>query len=174
MSTQGRDPYRILGVSPGVSDGDLRAAYRRLVQIHHPDHNNNSVESTRRFEEIQRAYAEIREQRERLSGAGREAPASADPELDARLGDLERQVRDAHASRERAKRAAREAAAETTSRPSDEELGYVTTDDSLGKILADARAELADRLGEADQHPVGKRVSDLLDELAAKLGDKSR
>ena len=174
MSTQGRDPYRILGVSPGLSDDELRAAYRRLVQIHHPDHNNNSVESTRRFEEIESAYAEIREQRERLFGSEREAPASADPDLDGRLGDLERQVRDAYASRERAKRAAREAAAETPSRPSDEELGYVSTDDSFGKILADARAELADRLGEADQHPVGKRVSDLLDELAAKLGGRPR
>lgn len=30
-------PYRILGVDPGVSDTDLKNAYRHLVKEHHPD-----------------------------------------------------------------------------------------------------------------------------------------
>lgn len=31
------DPYRILGVSPDVSDDALKAAYRRLIRENHPD-----------------------------------------------------------------------------------------------------------------------------------------
>ena len=55
-------------------------------------------------------------------------------------------------TRERAQRAAREAAAAATSkakradRPSDEELGYIKTDDSFGKIIADGLDEFADWL----------------------------
>jgi hypothetical protein len=45
----------------------------------------------------------------------------------------------------------------------------VRTDDSFAKILADAEAELSDRLVDARQHPVGRRVSHLIDELAGKL-----
>ncbi|MGZ4313442.1 MAG: hypothetical protein ACXVR1_15185, partial [Solirubrobacteraceae bacterium] len=54
-------------------------------------------------------------------------------------------------------------------RPSDEELGYVTTDDSLSKILDDAASELSERFSEARDSPAGHRVSDLIDELASKL-----
>jgi curved DNA-binding protein CbpA len=170
MAAPSPDPYQILGVSPGATDDELHTAYRRLVQIHHPDHNRGSAESTRRFEEIQRAYSQIREQRERAPGADDAPPrVTVDPDVDARLADLERELREAHAARERARRAAREAAAASHNRPSDEELGYVTTDDSLAKILADARAEMSDRLGQAREHPVGKRVAELIDQLAAKL-----
>lgn len=31
------DPYRILGVSPDISDGDLKKAYRTLIRENHPD-----------------------------------------------------------------------------------------------------------------------------------------
>ncbi|MGB0093634.1 MAG: J domain-containing protein, partial [Solirubrobacteraceae bacterium] len=54
-----RDPYQTLGVGPTVSDRELRSAYRRLVLLHHPDHNGGSAESARRFEEIQEAYAQV-------------------------------------------------------------------------------------------------------------------
>jgi DnaJ-like protein len=156
MAAPSPDPYQILGVSPGATDDELHTAYRRLVQIHHPDHNRGSAESTRRFEEIQ--------------GADDAPPrVTVDPDVDARLADLERELREAHAARERARRAAREAAAASHNRPSDEQLGYVTTDDSLAKILADARAEMSGRLGQAREHPVGKRVAELIDQLAAKL-----
>ncbi len=217
------DPYKTLGVSPGVSDAELRAAYRRLVQQHHPDHNRGSAESARRFEEIQEAYGRVTA----LRASGRSSTASgpatgpraagppprtrprpaeprpnpdADPAVESKLADLERELREAHAASERARREAREAhaaserarreareaAAEATGRPSDEELGYVRTDDSFGKILADAGAELADRLShaserlsdEADKAGVAKRVSDLLEELdhlSSKLtGDSKR
>jgi len=207
MPASARDPYAALGVAPTASDQELRAVYRHLVQLHHPDHNGGSAESARRFEEVQEAYAEVRRLR---SGTGRPAsggprarpagesaarpaggsaprPAggsaprpSADPGLDARLADIERELREANAARERARQAAREAAAAASGaaaasrqkkgrRASDEELGYVTTDDSLSKILADARDELFGKVTEARESPAAKRVSDLLDELADKL-----
>jgi hypothetical protein len=167
MPPASSDPYAVLGVRPGASDKDLHAAYRRLVQIHHPDHNQGSPESARRFEEIQEAYAQIR----RLRGGPRpHEQVAADPEVEERLAKLERELRDAHEARERARRAAAEAAARTApDRPSDEELGYVRTDDSFAKILADARSELADRFSEPREHPAGERIADLLDELAARL-----
>jgi len=37
LGTPAEDPYSILGVSPGISDADLKAAYRRLIKEHHPD-----------------------------------------------------------------------------------------------------------------------------------------
>jgi hypothetical protein len=177
------DPYQTLGVSPTASDAELRAAYRRLVQLHHPDHNGGSAESTRRFEEIQDAYAQARQRRDGATGtrpsrATRAQPppppqprpsrSSAGPATDSRLAEMEREIREAHLARERVRQAAREAAAASAQRPSDEDLGYIKTDDSLSKILADARAQASERFAEVKE-PVTKRVADLLDELAAKL-----
>jgi hypothetical protein len=147
------------------------------VQLHHPDHNNGSPESARRFEEVQEAYAEALRMRQTAPRArtGSTPPRpTADPEVEKRLADLERELLEkARVARERAQRAAREAAA-GYKRPTDEELGYVKTDDSLGKILADARKEFSERLGEAREEPVKHRVADLLDELSAMLkGDPS-
>jgi curved DNA-binding protein CbpA len=171
MATRGRDPYETLGVSQNVSDDELRAAYRHLVQLHHPDHNNGSPESATRFEAIQDAYARVRRRRESSPRADETPPrVNVDPAVEARLADLERELREAQAARERARRAAAEAAAATPRRPSDEELGYVRTDDTLGKLLDDARTDLADRLSGAREHSIAKRVADLIDELASKRG----
>jgi curved DNA-binding protein CbpA len=186
------DPFAVLGISANAPDAEIRRAYHRLVQRHHPDHNGGSPESVRRFEEVQEAYAEV--MRSRRAGspppraappppAGASAPRAADPSVEARLAGIEREVREAHAARERAQRAAREAAAAAASsdgrrRPSDDELGYVHTDDSFSQILADARSELASRIGEgldgAQTHPAARRVSDLIDELAARLRGEGR
>jgi curved DNA-binding protein CbpA len=196
------DPYQILGVDPAVSDADLRAAYRRQVRLHHPDHNGGSLESTRRFEAVQEAYTDVLAQRRNhAAGAaagtgragsrpgprGRERPGTSGPDPDAgvesRLADLERELRQAQAERDRARRAAREAArvaeaeraaamahGEAPERPSDEELGYIHTDDSFSKIFADAASDLSERLSEARrEHHVPKSVSDLIDELGSKL-----
>jgi curved DNA-binding protein CbpA len=166
MPSASGDPYAVLGVSPGVSDKELHAAYRRLVQLYHPDHNQGSVESARRFEEIQDAYARIRQVRGRPdSGDATSRQPSADPDVDARLADLERELRQAHEARERARRAAAVAEARTAERPSDEELGYVTTDDSFGKIISDIVDEIGDRLSGAREHPAAKRVHDIIDDL---------
>ena len=185
------DPYQTLGVAPSASDAELRAAYRRLVQLHHPDHNGGSPESERRFEEVQEAYAEAR--RRRAAGGGPAATGGpsaagasatgADPALDARLAAMEQELKTARAARERAAREARRAADETIrdvremagKRASDEELGYVATDDSFSKILDDAADELSERLSDARESPAGNRVSDLIDELTSKLtGDHNK
>jgi len=106
--------------------------------------------------------------------------------MEARLAALEHQVQQARRARDRAEAAAREAARVAREaarevrdaagpqheRPSDEELGYITTDDTIGKILSDARTQLSDRYGKVRQHPVARRVSDLIDgleELTEKL-----
>ena len=162
------DPYKVLGISPEASEDQLRDTYRRVVRIHHPDHNQGSEESARRFEEIQEAYTRIRSLRAQRPEAEPPLPP-ADPALDDRLTDLEQQIRRAHAARERARRAAAEAAANKSQRPSDEELGYVKTEDSFGKVLADAEAELSQWLAGASERPAGKRVGDLIDELTGKL-----
>jgi curved DNA-binding protein CbpA len=178
MEARGRDPYTVLGVKPGASDAEVRAAHRRLVQLHHPDHNAGSAESARRFEEVQEAYAQIR----KLRGDD----GARDPSVDARLAELERELRVAQAARERARAAAREAARQAAAagtpnadapgrssaqakRASDEQLGYITTDDSLSKILADARTELSDLYAEARQQPLVRHVGELIDELASRL-----
>jgi curved DNA-binding protein CbpA len=175
MGTRRSDPYQVLGVTSGVSDEELRSAYRRLVQLHHPDHNAGSSEAARRFEEVQDAYARIRQIR-RAGPADRRAPPrpAADPVVDSRMADLEREVREAHLAREQARAAAREAVAQTTMRPSDEELGHITTDDSFSKILADARSEVSDLLSQAREHPRARRVSDLIDELVSKIDSEPR
>jgi DnaJ-class molecular chaperone len=170
------DPYATLGVSPGVSDQQLRSAYRRLVRLHHPDHNGGSVESARRFEAVQEAYTRIREQRTHAPPppAG-DARTHGDQGIDQRLRDIERELHEAQRARQEAQRAARQAAAarraareaagERPGRATDEELGYVTTDDSFSKIVSDVWDELTDRFSEAREHPAVKRVEDLIDEL---------
>jgi curved DNA-binding protein CbpA len=179
------DPYRTLGVSPDASDDELRDAYRRLVKLHHPDRNGGTPEATRRFQEIQDAYDRVEQLRKgapRRSGQAppprprrrpeaRPRPAD-DADVAARMADLERELREAQAAQEKARQAARDAVADATGRPTDEELGYVTTDDSFSKILADARAELADRVADVRQHPAARRVADLIDgidELASRF-----
>lgn len=174
----GSDPYRVLGVSSRVSDAELRSAYRRLVRLHHPDHNGGSPDSARRFEAVQDAYTQVlalrRNEAAEAAATAPAAPASkspADPAVESRLADLERELRDAQAARARAREAARQAArAQAPERPSDEELGYIKTDDSFAKIIEDATSELSERLGEVRREPrVPKSVSDLIDELEAKL-----
>jgi curved DNA-binding protein CbpA len=157
-----RDPYQVLGVPAGASSEELHDAYRRLVKQHHPDRNNGSAESTRRFREIQEAYDAIRDGKARP----RPAPPPRDHDsVSTRMEDLEREVREAHSARERARRAARDAVRDVEGRPSDEELGYYSTDDSFGKILSDLADEVGEKLSDARHHPAVKRVADIIDGL---------
>lgn len=63
------DPYKVLGVSPGASDDEIKDAYRRLARKYHPDNYVNNPLSdlaTEKMKEINEAYDEI--QRQRKSG----------------------------------------------------------------------------------------------------------
>jgi len=162
-----RDPYRVLGVAPTASAEELHDAYRRLVKLHHPDRNGGSAEATRRFQDIQAAYEEVTQVR-----AARPAPTQprpADESVESRISDLEREVREAQAAKAAAERAARDAVRrQQPERPSDDELGYVTTDDSFGKIISDVVDELSDSWSEARKHPSVQRLEDLIDRLEHK------
>lgn len=53
MNSETPDYYATLEVGWGASDRELRAAYRRLIRIHHPDKNNgNEKAATAKFQEV--------------------------------------------------------------------------------------------------------------------------
>ncbi len=59
--------YEVLEVSPNASSAVIRAAYRCLVQIHHPDKNAGDSAAEARLYRINQAYGVLadREQRAR-------------------------------------------------------------------------------------------------------------
>jgi hypothetical protein len=120
-----------------------------------------SEASARRFAEIQAAYEEVRA-RPRPARPNRAAEAA--DSVKERMATLERELREAHAARERARRAAREAVDDGAHEPDAD-----TTEDSFGKILGDIRVELADRISEGRRHPAAQRVSELIDDVVSRL-----
>jgi hypothetical protein len=175
MSEAALDPYAVLGVTPEISDVELRRVYRALVKRHHPDHNGGSAESAARFAQIQNAYAALVRRRETPA-------APPEPEIEQRIADLERQMAAARLAEQarideqarlvREREAARRAAAEfqatsgaqgdASGRPTPEELGYYSTDDSFTKIFDDAADRLVERLGGAEtKKQFARRLSDL-------------
>ena len=102
---------------------------------------------------------------------------------------MESELAAARDLRDRARRVARDAAARATGRPqaSDEELGYVTTDDSLGAIFSDAAANLSEHLSKARQRGddppteassgsprAADRMADVFEDIAARLRGEKR
>jgi curved DNA-binding protein CbpA len=164
------DPYELLGVARDVSAEELHDAYRRLVKLHHPDHNGGSAESATRFQEIQDAYDRVRRQLGPDLHRADSTPPADDESVQARMADLERELHEARKTRDRLRRSSRE----EPGRASDEELGYITTDDSFGKILADISDELSARLSGARQHPAARRVADLIEEFDARTSRPKR
>lgn len=51
-----KDYYEILGVSREASEEEIKAAYRRLAKIYHPDVAQNKQEAEKKFKEINEAY----------------------------------------------------------------------------------------------------------------------
>ena len=54
-----QDPYRVLGLEPGASDDEVKAAYRKLAKKYHPDVNGGSPEAEAKMKEINAAYSQI-------------------------------------------------------------------------------------------------------------------
>jgi molecular chaperone DnaJ len=48
--------YEVLGVARSASDADLKAAFRKLAMVHHPDRNPGDNDCEHRFKEINEAY----------------------------------------------------------------------------------------------------------------------
>lgn len=51
-----KDLYKVLGVSKGASQDEIRRAYRKLARKYHPDANRDDPNAEDRFKEIQQAY----------------------------------------------------------------------------------------------------------------------
>ena len=65
------DPYKVLGVSRGATDEEIKKAYRALSRKYHPDaniNNPNKAEAEERFKEIQQAYNQIMKEKEQGYG----------------------------------------------------------------------------------------------------------
>jgi molecular chaperone DnaJ len=48
--------YEVLGLARSASDADLKAAFRKLAMVHHPDRNPGDNDCEHRFKEINEAY----------------------------------------------------------------------------------------------------------------------
>ena len=70
-----RDPYEVLGVSPGASDEEIKRAYRELARKYHPDYyqNNPLMDlAEEKMKEINEAYDTIKRQRGSGSATGQQ------------------------------------------------------------------------------------------------------
>ena len=76
------DPYRELGLAPGCSDAEVKAAWRRLSARWHPD-RNNSPQALRKIQRINRALEMIRSARDEPEAqADDPAPEAEQPPIE--------------------------------------------------------------------------------------------
>jgi len=54
-----KDPYSVLGVSKGASDGEIKRAFRKKARQFHPDRNPEDNLAEAKFKEVQSAYDKI-------------------------------------------------------------------------------------------------------------------
>lgn len=80
----GKDYYKILGLTKSASKDEIKKAYRSLAHKYHPDKNPNDKEAEDRFKDIAEAYEVLSDDGKRkdydngrLFGAGAGAPGGA-------------------------------------------------------------------------------------------------
>lgn len=66
-SDKKKDFYEILGVTKEASQEEIKKAYRKLSLQLHPDRNNNSLDSTEKYQEINGAYDVLSNEQERAN-----------------------------------------------------------------------------------------------------------
>ncbi|HUT41468.1 MAG TPA: molecular chaperone DnaJ [Gammaproteobacteria bacterium] len=62
-----RDYYEVLGASKNASEADLKKAYRRAAQKHHPDRNPDNKEAEDKFKECKEAWEVLSDSRKRAA-----------------------------------------------------------------------------------------------------------
>jgi molecular chaperone DnaJ len=62
-----RDYYEVLGISRGVSDQELKSAYRQAAMKFHPDRNPGDEECEEHFKEAAEAYAVLSDPQKRAA-----------------------------------------------------------------------------------------------------------
>lgn len=62
-----RDYYEILGVAKGVSEADLKKAYRRVAMKFHPDRNPDDKDAEEKFKEASEAYEVLSDENKRAT-----------------------------------------------------------------------------------------------------------
>ena len=59
------DYYKVLGVSKGADEKEIKAAYRKLARKYHPDVNPNDPKAEAKFKEVSEAYEVLRDPEKR-------------------------------------------------------------------------------------------------------------
>ena len=55
------DPYSVLGISPDSSEEEIKSTYRKLVKQYHPDANPKEEHAVEKMNQINAAYAMLRD-----------------------------------------------------------------------------------------------------------------
>ena len=75
-----KDPYAILGVSLHATPEEIKAAYRKMAAIHHPDRNVGKSDADLKFKEAKEAYETLSDaKRRRVYDDSRDKQILSDP-----------------------------------------------------------------------------------------------